>query len=497
MLVLGVKPASAQGQIARVYFAGTAKISADPNSRSFANEFGCAEARALEAQTLDKLARVPNLWFRAKMAPGAQDGYALLRPLLEDLVKSEWIFEMRDTGTPTPEYALAIRLENDRAQLWSRNLAAVLQSWTALGISQNGNGSWYLRKHLAPNLFQFSRAGGWVVIDCGQDALHLQNDILKRPEWKTGALPAGAAWLSAAIDWPRLVQLFPGLRGLDLPKTDFQVSAQDGNFLINGKLSLSQALPALEPWRVPTDDLHPPFTSFTAVRSLTPWLERQAWFQGYETTPMPQQFFFWTMPKIPFQTFAAAPVSNGHSVLTQIESKLPQGSGSLLMPVRAQLAGDQINIQGLPFTSPYISWQHNQSGDLLFGGFFPNSPRSMPLPTELLAQIATPNVLFYHWENTSERLQPLPQLAQLMLLITRHRQLEGAADRWLMKVGPTLGVTVTTAVQTGPAEVTFARRAPGGLTAMELFVFALWLEAPNFPGFDMHLPPPVQPHLPH
>jgi len=35
----------------------------------------------------------------------------------------------------------------------------------------------------------------------------------------------------------------------------------------------------------------------------------------------------------------------------------------------------------------------------------------------------------------------------------------------------------------------FSRKAPGGLTALELFAFASWLEATNFPGCDLRAPP--------
>jgi hypothetical protein len=60
----------------------------------------------------------------------------------------------------------------------------------------------------------------------------------------------------------------------------------------------------------------------------------------------------------------------------------------------------------------------------------------------------------------------------------------------LNHVGPTLGNSVTEITQTAPNELTFMRKAPGGLTAVELFALASWLEAPNFPGCDLQLPPP-------
>jgi hypothetical protein len=69
--------------------------------------------------------------------------------------------------------------------------------------------------------------------------------------------------------------------------------------------------------------------------------------------------------------------------------------------------------------------------------------------------------------------------------------LEGgsATLQWLNHIGPTLGDSVTEVTQTGPSELSFKRSAPAGLTAIELIALAEWLEGPNFPSFDLSLPP--------
>ena len=77
-------------------------------------------------------------------------------------------------------------------------------------------------------------------------------------------------------------------------------------------------------------------------------------------------------------------------------------------------------------------------------------------------------------------------------MVTRHKQLEAetAAFKWLQRIGGTLGNTDTEITQSGPAEFTFARKAPGIFTGPELFTLANWLEATNFPGCDLKMPPP-------
>src|SRR5258708_7363867 len=104
LAVVAIKSQAQADLIARIHFLGGDKISTDTNSVAFTNEFCSAEARALENQTLDKLSRTPFAWFKSKMPAGAGDGTAQLRPLLDDLLKSEWIFEIRDGANDSPEY---------------------------------------------------------------------------------------------------------------------------------------------------------------------------------------------------------------------------------------------------------------------------------------------------------------------------------------------------------------------------------------------------------
>jgi hypothetical protein len=496
MLVLAVaaKSSAQMDLTARIHFAGAEQISADTNRLAFTNLFCSAEARALESQTLDKLSRAPGAWFKSKLAPGTGDGAAQLRPLLDDLLKSEWLFEMRDMPDGSPEYALAIRLNDERAQLWNTNLAAVLQSWTGIGIAQDKSSHWELKKHQPPNLFQFSRSGDWVIIDCGQDKLSLREGILG--SFIATGLPAKETnWLSADLNWPRLAQIFPALAEFDFPKIQMQVAGRDGNLRLAGKLTLAQPLPPLEKWRVPANTIRQPFDSFTAARGIALWLQKQDWAQPFLIQPPPDQIFIWALPQIPFQTFAAAPVPDANAALAQLDRHLSAHTnwqGRFFMPLTITMTNREISFGDVPFISPFVQAVSGPAGDFLFGGFFPNLPKSPPLPPELIAHLNQPNLVFYHWEITAGRLKELPQMSQLVLLITRHEQLDGqsAAAKWLDRVGPALGSSVTEVTQTAPNELVFKRTAPGGLTAIELLAFANWLEAPQFPAFDLRLPPP-------
>jgi hypothetical protein len=479
--------------IARIHFLGGDKIAADPNHLAFMVEFASTEAKALESQTLDKLSRAPGQWFKSKIPAGAGDGAAQLRPLLDDLLKSEWIFEMRD-APGSPEYALAIRLDNERAQVWQNNLQRLLEAWTKLPAQKIQNG-WQLRKHEPPDLIQFSRTGDGVVVDCGQGKLTLAGEILPAPG-KSAA--AETNWLSADLNWPRLAQIFPKLKIFDFPRIQMTVIGRDKDLDVIGKLLLSHPLPPLEKWQLPTDVIHQPLVSFTAARGVGPWLARQSWMKLMQLDPQPDQVFIWALAQIPFQTFAAEPVPDADAALAQLDRNLTVSTGwqsHFITAPEVVMTNHEISLRSVPFISPFVQAVKAPDGQFLFGGLFPNLPKSKPLPPELFAALNRPGLVYYHWEETGARLGKmpslkLPQLSQLLLMLTEHRQLDAQspAFKWLNQIGATLGITVTEVTQSGPEELTFKRRAPGGLTAIELVALANWIEAPNFPGCDLRLP---------
>ena len=479
--------------ILRIHFAGADQISSNTNSLAFTNEFASTEAHALESQTLDKLSRAPGVWFKSKLPAGAGDGSAQLRPLLDDFLKSEWVFEMRGR-TDSPEYALAIRLDDAGARLWETNLQNLLESWTKITVQNISNG-WELKKDLPPNLLRFDRTNGWVIIGCGQNELPLAD------EWVQSGMTSShePGWLSVLVDWQRLGQVFPALAKFDFPATSMQAIGMNGNFLVNGKFELSQPLPALDQWQIPTNLIHQPLSSFTAARGFGPWLQNQSWARLFGLSPEPNQLYSWTLASGPMEGYTAFPVPNATNELTQIDQNLTANTNwqkHFLITFQKTVTTNRISWQGFPFISPEIRALQEANGDFLLMDVFPIPPFGRPVPSELYEAFRRDKVVFYHWEITAPRLKALPELTQFALVLTKHRQFEmnSAAGRWLSAIGPTLGNSVTEAEQTGPSELTFTRTAPAGLTAVELIALANWLEAPNFPGCDLSLPSHARPH---
>jgi hypothetical protein len=151
------------------------------------------------------------------------------------------------------------------------------------------------------------------------------------------------------------------LKQLGLPETQFTVTAPDHNFRINGKFFFPENLALnLEPWRVPTNTLHQPFNSFTAVRGFAAWFQSQAWAQPYQIAPVPNQLFVWALPSFPFQTFAAIPVPEAANALAQANARLvPVFSAAnardyFVTPVTPEMTNNEIGWTGMPFIAPYL-----------------------------------------------------------------------------------------------------------------------------------------------
>ncbi len=481
--------------IAQIHFAGAEKISKDTNSVAFTNLFCSPEAMALRGQTLNKLARAPYQFLLKRMTAGASDETARLRPLLDDLLRAEWFLQIRDATNGSPEFALAVCLDKNRAELWRTNLADVLELWTKLPVEKI-RGGWQMKKHLPPDLIRFVRVGDWIVMGCGQDELPLNDEIVRRVRAEKRPAAAKNDWLSADLDWPRLARWFAPLQTFDLPKTQLQVVGSGNNLRLNGKFIFPQLLDLpLEKWRIPTNTIHEPFDSFTAARGFAPWLGKQKWVQPFEIQPTPDQVFIWALDQIPFQTFAAAPVPDATNAIRQLGGELSAVTGTNFQNAVFGLCqlttnDSEIRLRGFPFISPFVQNVRESSGDFLLAGLSPNSADSGPPPKELFASLAPTNLVFYHWEITAERLPEVRPLSQFALMLAQRNQLDGksAAAKWLDRIGPTLGNTSTTVTQTAPDELTFTRRAPGGLTAIELVALANWLESTNFPLNGFQLP---------
>src|SRR5436190_2508319 len=104
---------SASETVARIHWLGKKRLTGETNAAFFMSVWDLPESSKLEAQTLDKLALTMTGLLSNSTNPAAATNsgtVALVRPLLEDLVKEESYIEVRSTTNRPGELGLAIRL---------------------------------------------------------------------------------------------------------------------------------------------------------------------------------------------------------------------------------------------------------------------------------------------------------------------------------------------------------------------------------------------------
>lgn len=506
----GAPPASTPpGEtVARVHWLGKKRLAADTNAAAFMDIWKLPESAKLETQTLDKLSLVPwRLLKGATTTNGAT--VARLRPLLDDLVQAESYLEIRGATNQPGELVLAIRLGEARAQLWETNLAAVLESLTGVRpvAPAAGRRGWSLKKPDAPRLIELARAGEWTVIGLGPE----QNTLLAavRARLERDHVPFAARttdfWLEADFDLRRVAgALAPGWNLPEgLPRTSLTVIGTGRDVVTRGQFNFAGLRPfELEAWNVPTNLIHDPLISFTAIRGVGPLLASLKMWHDLQLGPPPNQLFFWALEGIPVQTYFAAPLPDASNQVHAAAELLVRQTGrwpdtnTMLNFVRATDYNGAV-WAGVPFMSPFLRSVDAAGGRFAFGGLFPDALTNRP-PPELLPQIlGRTNLVAYDWELTGPRIESWIFTGQLFRLVVDRAQLppESAGMAWLKAIAPRLGNCATAVTRTGAEQLSLVRNSSVGFTAVELHALADWLESPQFPrGTHTALaPPPPRP----
>src|SRR5262245_51605247 len=104
-------PVTADRILARVHFKGFDHLATETNGTTLNEIWNLAETATLRTTALEKLApSLLNLFTDAR-TPADTNRAALLRPLLEDLLRSESVFELIERANRGPAWTLAIRLD--------------------------------------------------------------------------------------------------------------------------------------------------------------------------------------------------------------------------------------------------------------------------------------------------------------------------------------------------------------------------------------------------
>jgi hypothetical protein len=454
-----------------------------------------------------------------------------LRPLLDDLVGQEFYLEIQQVGNQPGELALAMRLDDQRAELWTSNLTAVLGSMTnvqslpALASRQ----TWSLPLAPRPSRLDVARAGDWMLLGVATETNRLLAEMSHRIRTEQTPISARASGSSLQFD-PTTRKVRPASGSvatsdywldvdLDLggvsralaldwnlpagwPRIAATWTGQGDRIRTTGKLSFAKPLDLqLEPWNIPTNLVQQPLVSFAAVRGLRSWLASQAWLKRFQVEPMPDQFCAWASGPTPLLTFAATPMTNATTLLQTVGPRMeaelnPWITNNAFGVLEFSNDPPRLAWSGLPMFTPELAPIATPGGSFLLGSVGITAPGAgKPTPPELFAQLAPTNLVYYDWEITEPKLHHWVYLSQTARLVFVLPQMpsDSAAYAFILAAAPKLGNAGTEILQDAPASLRFVRNSTLGFTGVELHLLADWLESPAFPrGLHSMLAPRPQ-----
>ncbi len=459
----GLAAPAAATTTSRLHWLGSRQINASPEARRFQTLWNLPESVAMQKQLLDKLAGATNATSKAD---------ARLRALLEDVLCEEFYAEVRHEPNQPGAAVFAIRLNAERARLWESNRTAL------------------------PKGIELARVGEWTLLGQSPGANPLLAEWRERIA-KSGAPAARGAtnfWLEADMDLPAVARVLGWKLELPAgwPRTVFTVVGDGENVLTRGTLDFARPLDLkLEAWRIPTNLIREPLIGFAAARGLGPVVTDTGFWKWTQLGAAPEQMFLWAQAGVPFQTYFAGLMPGGSAQVQALSARL-QGEGNAWAATNRMGSFEPlpgvggVEWKNVPFMSPFVRSTSSGQRDYVYGGLFnlSDSRTNATLPAELLQQVVgAPRLVLYDWELTGARMESWLQITQLFRVMFRKAQLpaNSAGLMWLRALTPKLGNTVTTVTQTDAHELHFTRKSTSGCTALELHLFADWMESPEFP----------------
>ena len=496
------QPAAPAAQaIARLHWLGKNGLAARTDAAGLMKLWNLPESVKLEARTLDKLAAALARWPATNRTPSRnpQLATAVVRPLLEDLLRRESCLEVRQAGAPACEWALAIRLDPQRAALWETNLSTALQALAGVPPppARDRLRRWQLpaTRQASPAILNLSltRAGDWTLLGLGPDPKPLLGEFVARIQRGQAPFQASATngWLEADFN-PRLLAAALALHWPlpeDLARVSFSATGDGATVLEHAQFHFAKPLNLkLEPWTLPAPLVNGPITSFTALRGFGPWLASLKAWQDARLGAPPNQAFFWSLHGLPVLSFFAAPQPDADNQVSRLSTLVLDKGGPWFATnpaAKFQKAKDLNGLiwKGVPSIEPFLRSVAVGSEGFVFAGLFtPSTNASSPLPAKLVKRLENrADLVAYSWELAAPRVKDWSRIGQTLRMVAQKPQLPPLPLLWLNAASPQLWPSVTEVVQTGPRQLSLERRSSLGLTAVELQWFADWLESPQFP----------------
>jgi hypothetical protein len=458
--------------------AGSSQLASEPNLDSLKKVLALPSTTNLQSLARTRICE----WLTDSLRLGNNPSSAtLMEPLLHDMVEVESVGSFSTHADAGPSFILALHLGGQRALLWQTNLGKILGSSAEEFTSEGFKG----QKWKGADSFWIIPARDWLLAGHGHDFSRLQSDYLGQIKAKGRPILAlDQNWLEVNIDSSHLGGLFQYLQPANIRVS---VRPNEANLKIEAQVVEKEAIPwQADAWKIPRDLVRGEVISFTAARDIGAFLKMGPEWARLDSNPLTNQFCFWALDRVPMADYMAWPVTNASNALAQLTTEAP----AVLNPDLKRFNGTELT--WLPQLNKLL-WMNMQmfraaleavqedDGQFLFLSSFPRSPKSKPVPEALLSQIeGRTNLVYYDWELTGKRLQELQILAKMI----SNRSLgqgkdamynESVEREWLIPVAGLAGNTVTEITRIAPNELLLTRKAPIGLTSLELVLLADWI----------------------
>jgi hypothetical protein len=504
LCVAAGKPANV---VLQYHFVGAAQLAENADAANAKQALVLPSSLRFEDLVLNRLAEAlaKSLHFNTN-----QQIVSSLRPLVGDMLREESLISMGGSMGHPINYVLAIHLNSQRSQLWQKNLRApVLGSVDKLNVQSFSGWQW---KSGEGDTFWLVPAGEWLLVGRGEDLTAVRSSYLEEIH-KTGR-PAPALdfnCFEADVDWPRLANWIPlSSCPLKLGRTQIALSTAHGGFHMTSHVIYPEPIQwQSHPMTLPTNLVREPLLSFATGQNVEPFLKSDETLSQLPTDPLSDQFYFWSMGELAFQSYVAWPVNDPSNMMLSLSAQ----AIDLLNPKLQKLDGTELN--WMPKTSQLV-WQKLQlidpvllaapasDGQFLVAGLFPLTPGQHPAPKALWEQFQDrTDLVYYDWELTGPRLRHLLTVTQIVPILqmlgvgprSTPRISKDLASRlniqehWLLGLGPFLPNTVTEVTKTGPNEVTVIRNSPFVFSSLELILLSHWLSDTPAGPLDWNLLP--------
>jgi hypothetical protein len=315
--------ASAPVPLLSWHFAGTQALEGGTNGLALREILAQTSTRQVIEASVERLARTPDRLFAAELRTSHPVPATLIRPLLDDAMRSESWGALRGAGNRVTELTLAARLDETASARWEKNWQAAVAAFGApkpVALRGKPGTGWEARWAGGSTVSRFFRDGKESFISLGRAPLQTDTAVVNRVRSEARG---GKDWLTVEANLAGLAGLLNVAATPDWPQVRLSVAGKGPHLRSQAQFTFPAPLNLkLDPWRVPTNTISDPIVSFTAARGLQGWLAARPEIQRLGA-PAPNQAFGWALAQIPFATFFAWPWPGASNQLPALSTHLP------------------------------------------------------------------------------------------------------------------------------------------------------------------------------